>query len=102
MEGSWGVLGPSWGRLGPVLGLSWGHLGGLRGVLRGPGTVLSALVGSSEKCEKKRHAIIECMHDHFNDLFECQPIIMEFKKCTEDFDKEFREKNKRYFITTKL
>ena len=55
-----------------------------------------------EKCEKKRHAIIECMHDHFNDLFECQPIIMEFKKCTEDFDKEFREKNKRYLIATKL
>ena len=48
------------------------------------------------KCEEKRLLLIDCLQEHFYDEFTCKILIKEFDKCVSDFDKDFRDKNKKY------
>ena len=48
------------------------------------------------KCEEKRLLLIDCLQEHFHDEFSCQILINEFNKCINDFDKDFKKKNKMY------
>lgn len=44
-----------------------------------------------KQCEQYRIEVIECMRNSFNDDFICKETIDNFEKCTNDFDKKFRE-----------